>query len=81
MKKSTKLRLQKEQEILAEIKLTEIAFHTALSNLESMTDPDLIDCYIYELNAAQVRYKYLINQARDYGISCPYAPREEILLS
>ena len=28
-----------------------------------MTDPDLIDCYIYEVNAVMKRYRYLLNQA------------------
>ena len=28
-----------------------------------VTDPDLIDCYIYEQNAVMKRYKYLLQKA------------------
>ena len=32
----------------------------AYRNLENVIDPDLIDCYIYELNSVQMRYKFLL---------------------
>ena len=32
----------------------------AYNNLEHVVDPDLIDCYIYELNSVQMRYKFLL---------------------
>ena len=34
----------------------------AYSNFEHVVDPDLIDCYIYEVNAIQKKYKYLLAQ-------------------
>lgn len=43
-------------------------FETALSNFEQAVDPDLIDCYIYALNAASLRYKFLLNLAKEAGI-------------
>ena len=43
-------------------------FDLALSNFEQAVDPDLIDCYIYALNAASLRYKYLLEQAKNAGI-------------
>jgi hypothetical protein len=36
----------------------------AYSNFENVSDPDLIDCYIYELNAVWKRYKFLLKQAK-----------------
>lgn len=36
----------------------------AYRNLENVVDPDLIDCYIYELNAVQMRYKFLLNSIK-----------------
>ena len=33
----------------------------AYTNLENVVDPDLIDCYIYELNSVQMRYKFLLS--------------------
>ena len=38
----------------------------AYHNLENVTDPDLIDCYIYELNSVQMRYKFLLSRIRQY---------------
>lgn len=32
----------------------------AYNNLENVVEPDLIDCYIYELNSVQMRYKFLL---------------------
>ena len=32
----------------------------AYNNLENVVDPDLIDCYICELNSVQMRYKFLL---------------------
>ena len=35
----------------------------AYCGFDNVTDPDLIDCYIYEVNAVLKRYKYLLEQA------------------
>lgn len=39
------------------------ALENAYSGFDNVTDPDLIDCYIYEVNAVMKRYKYLLEQA------------------
>ena len=57
-----------EDKLIYEIEKTKKAYQTALSNLENIVEPDLIDCYIYELNAAQVRYKFLLLEARNQGL-------------
>mgnify|MGYP000395947163 CR=1 FL=1 len=41
---------------------TASALQDAYNNLENVVDPDLIDCYIFQLNAAMKRYRYLLNQ-------------------
>lgn len=38
----------------------------AYQNLENVVDPDLIDCYIYELNSVQMRYKFLLTSIKNY---------------
>ena len=48
-----------------ELAQTRYALEIAYSNFDNVTDPDLIDCYIYEVNALLKRYKYLIDQAAD----------------
>ena len=35
----------------------------AYNNFQNASDPDLIDCYIYEMNSVLKRYKFLMEQA------------------
>ena len=37
---------------------------TAYTNMQNVTEPDLIDYYIYQSQAAQIRYQYLLNCAK-----------------
>ena len=48
-----------------EIERVKLEMETAYSNFEQVLDPDLIDCYIYELKAIQTRYSYLIGKAKE----------------
>lgn len=41
------------------------------TNLENVVDPDLIDCYIYELNSVQMRYKFLLSTIKKMEESLP----------
>lgn len=41
--------------ILNDIAKTRFALETAYAGFDNATDPDLIDCYIYEVNAIQKR--------------------------
>ena len=34
----------------------------ARNHFEQAVDPTLIDCYIYEINAAQLRYQFLLRR-------------------
>ena len=43
-----------------EIERTKCAIEAARNHFEQAVDPTLIDCYIYELNAAQLRYQFLL---------------------
>lgn len=54
----------KEDLLINEINRTKIALEAAYSNFENVIDPDLIDSCIYEMNAIQNRYKYLLKQAK-----------------
>lgn len=38
-------------------------------NFENATDPELIDSYIYELNAMQMRYKFLLGCLKSYEMA------------
>ena len=41
------------------------ALRDAYNNLENVTEPDLIDCYIYQLNSVQMRYKFLLASIKE----------------
>lgn len=45
-----------------EIEKTRCAIDAARNHFEQAVDPTLIDCYIYELNAAQLRYQFLLRK-------------------
>jgi hypothetical protein len=64
LKKKSKFRRKEEELLLLEISKAKLALESAYSNFENVVDPDLIDCYIYEVNAVQKRYKYLLKQAK-----------------
>jgi len=49
-----------EQRLRMDLKLAEWELDCAYAGFDYATDPDLIDCYIYKLNAAMKRYKFLI---------------------
>ncbi len=59
-----------KQRLLHQINESKLALDIAYSNFENMTDPALIDCSIYELKAAQRRYAYLLDCAKEYDMSC-----------
>ncbi len=72
MTKKKLLKLQQEEKrrsLLEDIETIKRAHAAALSHLENTTDPDLIDSYIYELNAVQVRYKFLLKLAKKNNIT------------
>ncbi len=48
-----------------ELAQAKCALENAYLGFDNVTDPDLIDCYIYELNAVMKRYKYLLDQAAE----------------
>lgn len=51
-------------DIQEEIEKAKNEIETAYTNFQNVLDPDLIDCYIYEGNAAWKRYRFLLRQAK-----------------
>ncbi len=56
------------QQLIEDLRLTQGALDRAQSNFEQVNDPALVDCYIYELKAAQMRYQFLLRRVKQYGI-------------
>ena len=49
--------------LLSDLEQTKKALEIAYSGFDNVTEPDLIDCYIYEVNSVLKRYKFLMEQA------------------
>ena len=64
-----KRKMPKEDLLISEINKTKLALEAAYSNFENVVDPDLIDSCIYEMNAVQNRYKFLLKQAKAANIT------------
>lgn len=60
--------------ILADLDKTRRALEDAYAGFDSVTEPDLIDCYIYEVNSVLKRYKFLLEQAAKVNL----LPEEEL---
>jgi hypothetical protein len=65
IKRKSSIQVAKEQ-LLNEIEAVQQSLETANSNFENVSDPDLIDSYIYEMNAISFRYRYLLRQIRAF---------------
>ncbi len=57
-----------EKRLLNDLKLTRTELEIAYSGFDNVTDPDLIDCYIYKVNAVLKRYKFLMEKAAELNI-------------
>jgi hypothetical protein len=53
------------QQLELEIAALQQSLETANSNFENVSDPDLIDSCIYELNSLSYRYQYLLRQIKN----------------
>ena len=57
--------------LLKDLYKTRSELASAYSNLEYMTDPDLIDYYIYQVKAAQMRHKFLLTKVKQFEDADP----------
>lgn len=66
--KKTKTSLRDTNDIIElkkQIEASKTAMTSAQNQFEYVIDPTLIDCYIYELNAAQLRYQFLLKSLKN----------------
>ena len=57
--------LREEQRLRGELARTKDAIDAARNHFEQVVDPMLIDCYIYEWNAAQLKYQFLLQRSKN----------------
>lgn len=58
-----------------DIAKTTSELNVVYTNLENVVDPDLIDYYIYQAKAVQMRYKFLLDCAKKLEDSYTKNPR------
>ena len=66
--KKTRVQAKDSKDILElkkQIEASKLAMSSAQNQFEHVIDPTLIDCYIYELNAAQLRYQFLLKSLKN----------------
>ena len=61
-------RFRERQALRAQIEQTRHKIDSVRNHFEQVVDPTLIDCYNYELNAVQLRYKYLLRRFKNLEI-------------
>lgn len=57
-----------DQKLRVELERTRWAIDAARNNFEQVVDPTLIDCYIYEFNAACLRYQFLLRRFKSLEV-------------
>lgn len=60
--------------LLSDLEKTKRALEVAYAGFDNVIEPDLIDCYIYEVNSVLKRYKFLLEQAAKINL----LPEEEL---
>lgn len=69
MRRQALVENEMKERLLSEIREVRRSLETAHSNFQNASDPDLIDCYIYEMNAIHLRYKYLLRQMQSLQLT------------
>lgn len=72
----TKTEEKPEPDILTELQTVRRSLDTVSSRFDSVSDPDMVESCIYEMQALTSRYRYLLRQARALNLSGPVMLRE-----
>lgn len=57
------------KQLLAEIETVTRSIETVSARFNDLSDPDLVEACIYEMQALAARYRYLTREARRQGIT------------
>ena len=60
--------LSPKEQLIQDLQKARIELEIAYSGFDNVTDPELIDCYIYKLNAVMKRYQYLMQKAAEQSL-------------
>ncbi|MBQ3135128.1 MAG: YaaL family protein [Oscillospiraceae bacterium] len=53
------------QELLESLAATRMQINQAYSGFDTARDPDLVESFVYEINALQSRYSYLLRRIKE----------------
>ncbi len=59
--------------LLSELSRTRSAVQQAYVSFNSVKDPELVESFVFEINALQARYAYLLRRVKELGVSAPPA--------
>lgn len=76
-KKADSPEQQERRELLEGLDRTKVLIHQAYSCFNRESDPDLIESYVFEINALQSRYSYLLKRVRELE-QPPAVPAAEV---
>ncbi len=57
-------RQSERRQLISELHQTQNELERAFNHLDQVVDPILVDCTIHEIEAAQLRYRFLLNRVR-----------------
>ncbi|MEG1411866.1 MAG: DUF2508 family protein [Terrisporobacter sp.] len=66
-KNSTKKNIDNEK-IIKEIRIAQLEIKNAEKFFQYVSDPELVDVAIYDLEAKKSKYSYLIRKAKEQGV-------------
>ncbi len=66
-RRSQRERQAQLQELLLELDKVKLKLGQAYGDFNATLEPELIECCIYEINALQARYAYLLRQIKESG--------------
>jgi hypothetical protein len=56
------------RELMEELSRTRVLTNQAYSSFNNTKDADLIESYVYEINALQARYNYLLRRVKELEV-------------
>ena len=65
-RQTRKKRIEEMTQLRQELAQTKSAIDCAQMNFQQALDPAMVDCYIYEWKAAQLRYQFLLKCVKEY---------------
>ena len=57
-------RQEERRELVEGMARTRVELNQAYAQFNAHSDPDLVECWVYEINALRSRYSYLVRQVK-----------------